>query len=35
MIKYFEEPTSEEGEVIKLNKIYDFHNSDIFNYKFT
>lgn len=35
MLKYFEEPTSEEGEVIKLNKIYDFHNSDIFNYKFT
>ena len=35
MLKYFEEPTNEEGEIIKLNKIYDFNDEDIFNYKFS
>jgi bifunctional polynucleotide phosphatase/kinase len=35
MLKHFEEPTYKEGEIIKLNKIYDFNDENIFNYKFT
>jgi bifunctional polynucleotide phosphatase/kinase len=35
MLKYFEEPTNLEGEVIKLNKIYDFNDSNIYNFKFS
>jgi hypothetical protein len=35
MLKYFEEPTNDEGEIIKLNKIYDFNDENIFNFKFS
>jgi len=35
MIKYFEDPTKEDGEIIKLNKIYDFKDENIFNFKFS
>jgi len=35
MIKNFEEPTYTEGEIIRLNKIYNFVDKDIYNYKFT
>ena len=35
MLKNFDEPTKDEGEIIKLNKIYDFNDNNIFNYKFT
>ena len=35
MLKYFEEPTEDEGKIIKLNKIYDFKDDNIFNFKFS
>ena len=35
MLKYFEKPTSSEGEVIRLNKIYDFSDKSIYDYKFS
>ena len=35
MLKYFEKPTMSEGEVIRLNKIYDFNDKSIFEYKFS
>jgi bifunctional polynucleotide phosphatase/kinase len=35
MIKNFEEPTYTEGEIIRLNKIYNFVDKNIYNYKFT
>jgi hypothetical protein len=35
MLKYFEDPTKDEGEIIKLNKIYDFNDENIFNFKFS
>jgi len=35
MLKYFEEPTEDEGKIIKLNKIYDFKDDNVFNFKFS
>jgi bifunctional polynucleotide phosphatase/kinase len=35
MLKYFEEPTEDEGKIIKLNKIYDFKDNNIFDFKFS
>ena len=35
MLKYFEAPTEEEGKIIKLNKIYDFKDDNVFNFKFS
>ena len=35
MLKYFEEPKNDEGEIIKFNKIYDFKDENIFNFKFS
>jgi bifunctional polynucleotide phosphatase/kinase len=35
ILKQFEEPTKDEGEIIKLNKIYDFNDDNIYNYKFS
>jgi bifunctional polynucleotide phosphatase/kinase len=35
LLKNFQEPTNNEGEIIKLNKIYDFNDNDIYNYKFS
>jgi len=35
MLKNFEEPTYHEGEIIKLNKIYDFNDENVFNFKFS
>jgi bifunctional polynucleotide phosphatase/kinase len=35
MLKNFEEPTYQEGEIIRLNKIYDFNDKNIYNYKFS
>ena len=35
MLKNFEEPTYQEGEIVRLNKIYDFNDKNIYNYKFS
>jgi bifunctional polynucleotide phosphatase/kinase len=35
MLKYFEKPSNDEGKIIELNKIYDFNDNNIFNYKFS
>jgi len=35
MLKYFEVPTEDEGKIIKLNKIYDFKDDNINNFKFS
>ena len=35
MLKYFEKPTYKEGEIIVFNKIYDFNDKRIYDYKFS
>jgi len=35
MLKYFEKPTYKEGEIIIFNKIYDFNDKRIYDYKFS